>query len=169
MRQKKTCTGFTLYLAVSRARHGPCNTPLSGADEGDAAAAVDVAMMLLAAGASVHLASPLQQTAAHLAAAAADATVLLALLRAGAVMQARDMNKWSVLFHAASSGAAECVKLLHARRADIHARDRWGYTPLCWCASGGHADAAGRHFKLLGQINVALSGCHVGVGIINHY
>lgn len=33
----------------------------------------------------------------------------------------------------------------------------------------GHADAAGRHFKLLGQINVALSGCHVGVGIINHY
>ena len=124
-----------LMHAVSAAGSGPCEELTDGTT-------AEVVALLLAAGASVNLASPMQQTVAHLAAARGDLTTLTSLLRAGAIIHARDMNKWSTLFHAAHAGSAEAIRLLVGRRADVHARDRWGYTPLCWSASGGHAAAA---------------------------
>ena len=73
----------------------------------------EVVAQLLAAGACVNLASPIQKTVTHLAAAKGDATTLSLLLRASAVIHARDMNKWSALFHAARAGSVEVA--LHVR------------------------------------------------------
>jgi hypothetical protein len=108
---------------VAKEREG--HTPLYRAVTGD------VARQLLAAGASVDVASgPTRGTALHQAARRGCVSVAQALLDHGAAIEARDAKKVTPLRRAVNCRQLEIVRLLIRRGADPHAADRRGVTPL---------------------------------------
>ena len=101
------------------------HTPLYRASTGD------VARVLLAAGATVDIASgPTRGTALHQAARRGDVSVAQALLDHGATIDARDAKGQTPLRRAVNCRQLQIVRLLVRHGADPHAADRRGVTPL---------------------------------------
>ncbi len=106
------------------AKEAESHTPLYRASTGD------VACVLLAAGATVDVASgPTRGTALHQAARRGYVSVAQALLDRGATIDARDAKKETPLRRAVNCRQIEIVRLLVQYGADPHAADRRGATP----------------------------------------
>jgi truncated hemoglobin YjbI len=107
------------------AREAEGHTPLYRASTGD------VARVLLAAGATVDIASgPTRGTALHQAARRGNVSVAQALLDHGATIDARDAKGQTSLRRAVNCRQLQIVRLLVRHGADPHAADRRGVTPL---------------------------------------
>src|SRR6516225_137052 len=107
------------------AKEAEGHTPLYRASSGD------VARVLLAAGATVDIASgPTRGTALHQAARRGYVSVAQALLDHGATIDAHDAKKETPLRRAVNCRRIEIVRLLVRHGADPHAADRRGVTPL---------------------------------------
>ena len=107
------------------AREAEGHTPLYRASTGD------VARVLLAAGATVDIASgPTRGTALHQAVRRGYVSVAQALLDHGATIDARDAKGETPLRRAVNCRQIEIVRLLVRHGADPHAADRRGVTPL---------------------------------------
>jgi truncated hemoglobin YjbI len=107
------------------AKEAEGHTPLYRASTGE------VARVLLAAGASVDVASgPGRGTPLHQAARRGYVSVAQALLDHGATIEARDAKKETPLRRAVNCRQLEIVRLLVQHGADIRAADRRGVTPL---------------------------------------
>jgi truncated hemoglobin YjbI len=101
------------------------HTPLYRASTGD------VARVLLAAGATVDVASgPTRGTALHQAARRGYVSVAQALLDHGATIDARDAKGQTPLRRAVNCRQLQIVRLLVRHGADLRAADRSGVTPL---------------------------------------
>jgi hemoglobin len=101
------------------------HTPLYRASTGD------VARVLLAAGATVDVASgPTRGTALHQAARRGSVPVAQALLDHGATIDARDAKGQTPLRRAVNCRQPQIVRLLVRHGANPHAADRRGVTPL---------------------------------------
>jgi hemoglobin len=95
------------------------------------AATGDVTRVLLAAGATVDVASgPTRGTALHQAARRGNVSVAQALLDYGATIDARDAKGQTPLRRAVNCRQLQIVRLLVQHGADPHAADRRGVTPL---------------------------------------
>jgi truncated hemoglobin YjbI len=95
------------------------------------AATGDVARVLLAAGATVDLASgPTRGTALHQAARRGNVSVAEALLDHGTTIEARDAKGQTPLRRAVNCRQLEIVRLFVQHGADPHAVDRRGVSPL---------------------------------------
>ncbi len=111
--------------ADPEAREAEGHSPLHRASSGE------VARVLLAAGATVDVASgPTRGTALHQAARRGYVSVAQALLDHGATIDARDAKKETPLRRAVNCRQIEIVRLLVRHGADPHAADRRGVTPL---------------------------------------
>ncbi len=107
------------------AREAEGHTPLYRAST------ADVARVLLAAGATVDIASgPTCGTALHQAARRGNVSVAQAMLDHGATIDARDVKGQTPLRRAVNCRQLEIVRLLVQHGADPHAADRRGVTPL---------------------------------------
>ena len=107
------------------AKEAEGHTPLYRASTGD------VARVLLAAGATVDVASgPTRGTPLHQAARRGYFSVAQALLDHGASIEARDAKRETPLRRAVNCRQIEIVRLLVRHGADPHAADRRGVTPL---------------------------------------
>jgi truncated hemoglobin YjbI len=107
------------------AKEAEGHTPLYRASTGD------VARVLLAAGATVDVASgPTRGTALHQAARRGYVSVAEALLDHGATIDARDSKGQTPLRRAVNCRQLQIVRLLVRRGADPNAADRRGVTPL---------------------------------------
>jgi hypothetical protein len=107
------------------AKEAEGHTPLYRAVTGD------VARLLLAAGATVDVASsPTRGTALHQAARRGYASVAQALLAHGATIDARDAKEQTPLRRAVNCRQLQIVRLLVQHGADPLAADRRGVTPL---------------------------------------
>jgi truncated hemoglobin YjbI/ankyrin repeat protein len=107
------------------AREAEGHTPLYRASTGD------VARVLLAAGATVDIASgPTGGTALHQAARRGNVAVAQALLDHGATIDARDAKGQTPLRRAVNCRQPEIVRLLVRHGADPRAADRRAVTPL---------------------------------------
>jgi truncated hemoglobin YjbI len=107
------------------AREAAGHTPLYRASS------EDVARVLLAAGATVDIASgPTRGTALHHAARRGYVSVAQALLDHGATIDALDAKEETPLRRAVNCRQIEIVRLLVRHGADPHAADRRGVTPL---------------------------------------
>jgi truncated hemoglobin YjbI len=106
------------------AKEAEGHTPLYRAVTGD------VARVLLAAGATVDVASgPTRGTALHQAARRGCVSVAQALLDHGAAIEARDAKGETPLRRAVNCRQVQIVRLLVRHGADPHAADRRGVTP----------------------------------------
>jgi truncated hemoglobin YjbI len=111
--------------AAPDAKEAEGHTPLYRTSTGD------VARVLLAAGATVDVASgPTRGTPLHQAARRGYLTVAEALLDHGATIDARDAKRETPLRRAVNCRQIETVRLLVRHGADPHAADRRGVTPL---------------------------------------
>jgi ankyrin repeat protein len=107
------------------AREAEGHTPLYRASTGD------VARVLLAAGATVDVASgPTRGTPLHQAARRGFVSVAQTLLDHGATVEARDAKRETPLRRAVNCRQIEFVRFLIRHGADPHAADRRGVTPL---------------------------------------
>jgi truncated hemoglobin YjbI len=107
------------------AKEAEGHTPLYRASTGD------VASVLLAAGATVDVASgPTRGSPLHQASRRGYVSVAQALLDHGAATDARDAKKQTPLRRAVNCRQLEIVRLLVRHGADPHAADRRGVTPL---------------------------------------
>jgi hemoglobin len=107
------------------AREAEGHTPLYRASTGD------VTRVLLAAGATVDIASgPTRGTALHQAARRGNVSVAQALLDHDATIDARDAKEQTPLHRAVNCRQLEIVRLLVRHGADPHKADRRGVTPL---------------------------------------
>src|SRR6516165_6590761 len=107
------------------AKEAEGHTPLYRASSGD------VARVLLAAGATVDIASgPTRGTALHQAARRGYVSVAQALLDHGATIDARDAKEQTPLRRAVNCRQLQVVRFLVRHGADPHAADRRGVTPL---------------------------------------
>jgi truncated hemoglobin YjbI/ankyrin repeat protein len=107
------------------AREAEGHTPLYRASTGD------VARVLLAAGATVDIASgPTRGTPLHQAARRGYVSVAQALLDHGATIDARDAKMETPLRRAVNCRQLQIVQLLVRNGADPHVADRRGVTPL---------------------------------------
>jgi truncated hemoglobin YjbI len=107
------------------AKEGEGHTPLYRASTGD------VARVLLAAGATVDIASgPTRGTALHQAARRGNVSVVEVLLNHGATIDARDAKGQTPLRRAVNCRQLQMVRHLVRHGADLHAADRRGVTPL---------------------------------------
>ena len=109
------------------------------AERGD----VDMADMLLQAGATVEATTRIgQYTPLHLAARAGGAAMVERLVAAGAAVGAATSNGATTLHLAAASGDAGAVEALLRHGADPNAREsEWGQTPLIFAAAWNRAHA----------------------------
>jgi ankyrin repeat protein len=107
------------------AKEAEGHTPLYRASTGD------VARVLLAAGATVDVASgPTGGTALHQASRRGYVSVAQALLDHGATIDARGAREQTPLRRAVNCRRLQIVRLLVRHGADLHAADRRGVTPL---------------------------------------
>ena len=107
------------------AREAEGHPPLYRASTGD------VASVVLAAGATVDVASgPTRGTALHQAARRGYVAVAQALLDYGATLDARDAKKETPLRRAVNCRQIEIVRLLVRHGASPHTADRRGVAPL---------------------------------------
>lgn len=108
-------------------------------------AAVDIASLLLEAGAEVNTRTDYGSTPLHSAARSGDTAMVSVLLGGGADATAQSPGGATPLHDAASGsrGNGATVSLLVQAGADVNARTELGATPLHWAVSqGNHATAA---------------------------
>lgn len=100
---------------------------------------LNVAKMLLAAGASVHSRSdPGEWTAIHYAALSGSPSAITLCLSHGAEVNEQTQQKQTPLHHACRRGAEDATKLLLEKGADAEALDDRGWMPVHVAAAGGH-------------------------------
>jgi ankyrin len=103
---------------------------------------LDIARLLLQAGAEADAANRYGVTALSLAAANGNPAMIQLLVKAGADPNRASREGQTVLMTAARSGNAAAVRLLLDAGADVNASERWlGETPLMWAAALDHAGA----------------------------
>jgi ankyrin repeat protein len=101
---------------------------------------VDIADLLIRAGAKVNAANRYGATPLWLAAVSGNAAMLQLLLEAGADANAANADGETALMAAARSGRAPAVRALLDRGARVDVKEGWrGQTPLMWAAAEGHA------------------------------
>jgi len=104
---------------------------------------LEIAGLLLAAGADVKAASRYNIAPLSLACTNGDAALIDRFLKAGADPNATSEQGQTALMTAALTGKLEAVKLLLVRGANVNVKEPWkGQTALMWAASEGNADAA---------------------------
>lgn len=100
---------------------------------------VEIADMLIRAGATVQTANRFGATPVWLAAASGNAAMLDVLLEAGADAHAANPHGETPLLAAARSGKPDAVRVLLDRGAQVNAKESWrGQTALMWAAAEGH-------------------------------
>jgi ankyrin repeat protein len=103
---------------------------------------LDLARMLLAAGADVNAATREGVTPLSVAAVNGSARMTGVLLEAGANANAVMPEGETILMTAARTGRPEVIETLLRHGADVNARENWfGETALIWAAAENHADA----------------------------
>jgi uncharacterized protein len=116
---------------------------------------LDLADLLIAAGANPKLANREGATAMQLASIHGSAAMMEKLLKAGVDVNERGPHDETPLMYAARNGSVPPIDLLLKRGADVNAKESLrGTTALMWAVEEGHADAV----KLLLQ-----HGADVGV------
>ncbi len=121
------------------------STPLNQLRLFTGPAAVDIASLLLEAGAEVNTRTDYGSTPLHSAARSGDTAMVSVLLGGGADATAQSPGGATPLHDAASGsrGNGATVSLLVQAGADVNARTELGATPLHWAVSqGNHATAA---------------------------
>jgi ankyrin repeat protein len=102
---------------------------------------LDLARMLLRAGANPNVKSAFDDTALYEACVNGNAAMVEALLAAGADANASRGEGETALMTASRTGNTETVKLLLAHGADPKAQESWRHeTALMWAAAENHAD-----------------------------
>jgi ankyrin repeat protein len=115
-------------------------TPLHWAAHGQRTDHLEIARLLLAAGAGVNVGNRYGVRPLSLACVTGNAPMVAALLEAGANPNTTLMEGETALMTAARSGNADAVALLLDAGADVNAQEHWrGQTALMWAASEGHA------------------------------
>jgi ankyrin repeat protein len=100
---------------------------------------VEIADLLIRAGAAVQTANRFGATPVWLAAASGNAAMLDVLLRAGADANAANPHGETPLLAAARSGKVDAVRVLLDRGAQVNTNESWrGQTALMWAAAEGH-------------------------------
>jgi len=103
---------------------------------------LDVADLLLRAGANAKAANRYGVTPLSLASTNGNPAMVERLLKAGADPTAASPDGQTVLMTAARTGNADVVKVLLAHGADVHAKESYrGQDALMWAAAQGHAAA----------------------------
>ena len=103
---------------------------------------LEMAEMLIAAGADVRASNREGATPLSLAALNGSAKMIGRLLQAGADVNEKGPHGETPLMFASRNGRAEAVRLLLDRKADVNARESLrGTTALMWAAEQGHARA----------------------------
>jgi ankyrin repeat protein len=103
---------------------------------------LELARMLLAAGADVKAATREGVTPLSVAAVNGSARMTAVLLEAGANANAVMPEGETILMTAARTGRPEVIETLLRHGADVNARENWfGETALIWAAAENHADA----------------------------
>ena len=101
---------------------------------------LDLAELLIAAGADVMAANAFDVTPLSLAAVNGSAEMIATLLAAGADPNVTKAGSEAVLLTAARSGRAGAVRMLVAHGADVNVAQVAGQTPLMWAAAEGHVE-----------------------------
>jgi uncharacterized protein len=103
---------------------------------------LELADLLIAAGANPKIPNREGATAMQLAALHGSAAMMEKLLNAGAEVNERGVNGETPLMFAARNGNLEALNLLLKRGADVNAKEALrGTTALMWAVEQGHADA----------------------------
>jgi ankyrin repeat protein len=103
---------------------------------------LEMADMLIRAGAKVTVANHDGATALYLASIRGSAPMLDRLLKAGADANERGPEGETPLMLAARNGSVDAIKVLVDHKADVNATDKLrGTTPLMWAAEQGHPAA----------------------------
>ena len=104
---------------------------------------LEMADMLIAAGADVQAANREGATPLSLAALNGSAAMVGRLLQAGADVNEKGPHGETPLMFGSRNGSVETIRLLLDRKADVNARESLrGTTALMWAAEQGHARAA---------------------------
>lgn len=122
---------------------GPGSTPLMIAAEfGKEAVHVEIASILIKAGAKVNVSDSYGQTPLHLAARESRAEIVRLLLEAGAEVDARTDKGFTPLMYAAYYGQVDSARNLISAGADVNARNKNDDTPLLLAVWKGHKEVA---------------------------
>jgi ankyrin repeat protein len=118
---------------------------------------VEMARLLVAAGANVRAATRVSaMTPLLLAAQSGSAPVIDLLLGAGADPDTASSLGVTPLMFASAAGSADAIKTLVARGANVNAQETtYGQTPLMFAAAGNHVRAIQTLVELGGKIDVA--------------
>ena len=104
---------------------------------------IEIADLLLAAGANAKAATRYKITPLSLACTNGDAAMIQHLLKAGADANSTSEEGQTALMTAALTGKVDAIKVLLAAGAKVNAAEPYkGQTALMWAASEGNADAA---------------------------
>ena len=115
---------------------------------------LEIADLLLNAGANVKAASRFNITPLSLACTNGDAAMIDRFLKAGADPNATSEQGQTALMTAALTGKTDAVKLLLVRGAKVNTKEPWkGQTALMWAASEGNTDAAGMLIEFGAEVN----------------
>ena len=101
---------------------------------------LDLAELLIAAGADVAAANAFDVTPLSLAAVNGSAEMLELLLEAGADPNVTMAGSEAAILTAARTGRVDAVRTLVAHGADVNAAQAAGQTPLMWAAAEGHVE-----------------------------
>ena len=102
---------------------------------------LDIARLLVGAGANANAANRYGLTPLSLAAANANAAMVKLLLEAGADAKATIRQGETILMAAARTGNPEAVALILSHGADVHAREQTlGENALMWAAAENHPE-----------------------------
>ena len=101
---------------------------------------LDLAELLVAAGADVTAANAFDVTPLSLAAVNGSAEMLALLLEAGADPSVTMAGSEAVILTAARTGRVEAVRTLIAHGADVNVTQAAGQTALMWAAAEGHVE-----------------------------
>ena len=102
---------------------------------------LNLADLLIAAGAAVVAANAFDVTPLTLAAINGNPAMIETLLAAGADPNATPAGGDAVILTAARTGRAEAIRVLVQFGADVNVTQGAGHTPLMWAAAEGHVEA----------------------------
>ena len=113
--------------------------------------------VLIAAGASMGVATPTGTTTLMQAVANGSLPVVAAILRAGAELDARDKTGATAVSISATMGFTDVARLLANAGASLDIADQQGSSPLLVAAAGGHLDTVRARPRARNQSRVMLA------------